>query len=154
MIIWRRKEKKMYVKEIIAKKKKKKRVKNVKEFMKQNISISDHLLTSIENSEITWKTIDSIWLIEKTKKKKIMRQKKRTVMSVSTEDEKNEKNETNEANETNETDETDESDATQRTDEEKMQFVIDINSNQWLDQDFIEFDDDENQKHVRWMNYE
>ena len=136
----------MYVKEIIVRKKKKKRVKNVKKLMKQNIFIFNHLLTSIENFEITWKTIDFIWLIEKTKKKKIMRQRERTVMSASTEDEKDEKNETNEVNETNETD-------AQRTDEEEMQFVIDTNSNQWLDQDFIEFDDDENQKHVRWMSY-
>ena len=33
--------------------KKKERVKNVKKFMKQNLFISDHLLTSIKNSEIT-----------------------------------------------------------------------------------------------------
>ena len=111
MIIWRRERKKMYVKEIIVRKKKKKRIKNVKEFMKQNIFIFDYLLTFIENSEVTWKTIDFIWLIEKTKKKKIMRQKKRIVMSASTEDEKDEKDETNEANETNETNETDETDA-------------------------------------------
>ena len=153
MIIWRRKKKKMYVKGIIARKKKKKRIKNVKKLMKQNIFIFDHFLTSIENSEVTWKTIDFIWLIEKIKKKKIMRQRERTVMSASTEDEKDEKDETNKANETNETNEADETDA-QRADEEEMQFVIDINSNQWLDQDFIEFDDDEDQKHVRWMGYE
>ena len=52
-----------------------------------------------------------------------MKQKKRTVMSVSTE---NEKNETNEIDETNKTDEADKTD-NQRTNE-KMQFVIDINS--------------------------
>ena len=70
-------------------------------------------------------------------------------MSASTEDEKDEKDEKDETNEANETNETN----TQKTDEKKMQFVIDTNLNQWLDQDFIEFDDDENQKHVKWMNY-
>ena len=42
----------MYVKEVIFRKKKKKRVKNVKKLMKQNVSISDHLLSSIEDSEV------------------------------------------------------------------------------------------------------
>ena len=91
----------MYVKEIIARKKKRKTSQERQKAYQQNISIFDYLLTSIENSEINWKTIDSIWLTEKIKKKKIMRQRERTVMSASTE-EKEEKDETNEANETDE----------------------------------------------------
>ena len=41
----------MYVKRVIARKKKKERVKNVKKLMKQNASISDHMLISIEDPE-------------------------------------------------------------------------------------------------------
>ena len=41
----------------------------------------------------------------------------------------------------------------EKKEEEKMQFVTDINFNQWLDQNFTAFND-ENQEHVRWMNYE
>ena len=149
MIIWRRERKKMYVKEVIVRKKKKKRVKNVKELMKQNIFISDHLLISIENSEVTWKAIDSIWLAEKAKKKKVMRQRERAVMGAPAEEE-DEEDEEDEANGANEADEAD----AQGADEEEMQFVIDTNSNQWLDQDFIGFDDDEDQEHVGWMGYE
>ena len=53
MIIWRREAKKIYVKGMIARKKKKERVKNVKELMKQDVSIPDHMLISIEDSEAT-----------------------------------------------------------------------------------------------------
>ena len=53
-----------------------------------------------------------------------MGQRERAVMSASTENEKDEKDETDE------TDEIDETNANQRADEEEMQFVIDINSNQ------------------------
>lgn len=36
--------------------------------------------------------------------------------------------------------------------EAETQFVTD--SNQWLNQNFIVFDDDEDQEHVEWMGYE
>ena len=50
--------KKTYVKEMIIRKKG--RIKNVKKFIKQNEFIFEHMLTSIENFEISWKTIDFI----------------------------------------------------------------------------------------------
>lgn len=58
----------MYAKGVIARKKEKKRAKNVKELMRQNVSIPDHMLTPIEDSEATWKAIDLTWLAEEAKK--------------------------------------------------------------------------------------
>ena len=66
--IWRREGKEMYAKGVIARKKEKKRAKNVKELMRQNVSIPDHMLTPIEDSEATWKAIDLTWLAEEAKK--------------------------------------------------------------------------------------
>ena len=48
--------------------KKKAKIKRVKNFIKQNLSISNVDLMSIENPEVNWKTNDVIWKIEKIRK--------------------------------------------------------------------------------------
>lgn len=88
--------------------------------MKQKMSISDHMLISIENSEAIWKAIDSIWQAEKIKKKQVMKKREQAIMGAPIdEDEDEEKDEEEE--------------------QEETQFVIDISGNQWLNQDFIAF---------------
>lgn len=53
---------------VAARKEEKARVKHIKELMKQNVIISDDILTPIEDSEVICKATDPIWKAEEAKK--------------------------------------------------------------------------------------
>ena len=100
--------------------------------MKQKVSIPDHMLISIEDSEAIWKATDSTWQAEEAKKKEAMKKREQAIMGAPTDEAHEDEDEDEEKNEK----------------EKETQFVIDTSSNQWLNQNFTAFDD-ENQKHVK-----
>ena len=54
---------------VIARKNKKIRIKHIKDLAKQGVSISDEMLTPIDDPEAIWKASDITWQTEETKKK-------------------------------------------------------------------------------------
>ena len=54
---------------VIARKNEKIRIKHIKDLTKQGVSISDEMLTPIDDPEAIWKASDITWQKEETKKK-------------------------------------------------------------------------------------
>ena len=54
---------------VIARKNEKIRIKHIKDLAKQGVSISDEMLTPIDDPEAIWKASDITWQTEETKKK-------------------------------------------------------------------------------------
>ena len=54
---------------IIARKNEKIRIKHIKDLAKQGVSISDEMLTPIDDPEAIWKASDITWQTEETKKR-------------------------------------------------------------------------------------
>ena len=60
----------VYAEGIITRKNKKIRIKHIKDLAKHGVSISDEILTPIDDPEAIWKTSDITWQTEETKKRR------------------------------------------------------------------------------------
>ena len=145
MKMWRMERDEMHAKGVAARKQEKARIKQVKEFEKQQVFISVELLHPIHDPEAEWKATNQTWIAEENKKQ--MAKNSKNGMPVMT----------------NHIEEKEDEEA----EEENITFIVDNQANNQtnnqtqlinndafqLQKDFMHFDDEKNEKNERNKNF-